>query len=359
MRRSVLRSAATAVVALVLGLLAASPASADDPPQVPQQVAEYFATGLIPRLIDLYGAGNGVTEGTDFDATTTVGGISRVYEWTPDFLAGKSTNEPTRFTNNWVAPVSVRGKILGLATVWINPATDLPELASFDSPELAIRLSTAPAKSVLVSEPSRQAWFAVSGTTLTPLVPGTSRVTGTTTTDAYQLSFSPNIPAPQSGISGVALSALVLGVVVLGLAIFVLLPVRKRPAPDDDADDDDPDADDEADDDADDDDPDADDEADDGADDTHEDGDPSETPNKTGKTGKTTPATKADTPGKGGTADPAETAGKPAKDSIAVKPGTADTSDKAGKAGKASTPRTAGKASTPGKAGAAGKATIT
>ncbi|HMM82623.1 MAG TPA: hypothetical protein PJ998_05535, partial [Terrimesophilobacter sp.] len=228
MRRSVLRSAATAVVALVLGLLAASPASADDPPQVPQQVAEYFATGLIPRLIDLYGAGNGVTEGTDFDATTTVGGISRVYEWTPDFLAGKSTNEPTRFTNNWVAPVSVRGKILGLATVWINPATDLPELASFDSPELAIRLSTAPEKSVLVSEPSRQAWFAVSGTTLTPLVPGTSRVTGTTTTDAYQLSFSPNIPAPQSGISGVALSALVLGVVVLGLAIFVLLPVRKR-----------------------------------------------------------------------------------------------------------------------------------
>lgn len=308
LRSSVLRSTATVIVALVLGFGAASPASADDQTQVPQQVAEYFANGLIPRLIDLYGSGNGVTEGTDFDATTTVGGISRVYEWTPDFLAGKPTDEPTRFTNNWVAPVSVRGKILGLATVWINPATDLPELASFDSPELAIRLSTAPAKSVLVSEPSRQAWFAVSGTTLTPLVPGTSRVTGTTTTDAYQLSFSPNIPAPQSGISGVALSALVLGVVVLGLAIFVLLPVRKRPASDDDEpDDDEPDV-------------------DDGPDDAHE---------QDGKDGG------ADTAGKDGNPVKAVKTGKDGKPVKADKTGAADSNDKAGGTGKGST---AGKA---------------
>ncbi len=228
MRRSVLKSTATIVVVLVLGLLGAPSASADDQPQVPHQVSDYFANGLIPRLIDLYGSGDGVTAGTDFDATTTVGRISRVFEWTPDFLAGKHGDAPTRFTNNWVASVSVRGAFLGLATVWINPASDLPELSSFDSPELAMRLSSAPAKSSLVHDTARQAWFLVNGNSLTPLVAGTSRVTGTTTTDAYQLSISSAQPPQSSGFSGVAISALVLGVVILGLAVFVLLPVGRR-----------------------------------------------------------------------------------------------------------------------------------
>lgn len=223
-----LGSIATVVVVLTLGFLGASPASADDSPKIPQEVADYFANGLIPRLIDLYGSGDGVTAGTDFDATTTVGGISRVFEWTPDFLAGKFTDEPTRLTNNWVAPVSVRGEILGLATVWINPATDLPELSSFDSPELARGLAAAPDTSRLVHDAARQAWFAVSGKSLTPLVAGTSRVTGTTTTDAYQLSIATRTVPRPSGFSGVAISALVLGLVILGLAVFVLLPVGKR-----------------------------------------------------------------------------------------------------------------------------------
>ncbi|WP_344754483.1 hypothetical protein [Leifsonella bigeumensis] len=219
---------------LLLTLLcgvAVSPALAADQPKTPQQVADYFADGLIPRLIDLYGSGDGVTKGIDFDATTTVGPISRVLEWTPDFLAGRQTEVPTVLTNNWVASVSVRGAVLGLATVWINPALDAPELAAFDPPELARALAAAPAESLLVHDPARKAWFAIDGDVLTPLVPGTSGATEATTPDAYQHTISDAAigdNAAGSAPPGVAIAALVLGIVVVGLAVFVLLPVRRR-----------------------------------------------------------------------------------------------------------------------------------
>ncbi len=221
-----------AVVVALLSGLAVSPASAAEEPKVPQQVADYFAEGLVPRLVDLYGAGDGVSSGIDFDATTSVGAISRVLEWTPDFLAGKRTDVPTVLTNDWIAPVSVRGTVLGLATVWINPATELPELATFDPPELARALAAAPPESLLVHDTAREAWFAIDGDVLTPLVAGVSGATGPTTPDAYQKSIAVVEPADPPGPPGVAIAALVLGIVIVGLAIFVLLPVRRRSSPD-------------------------------------------------------------------------------------------------------------------------------
>jgi hypothetical protein len=218
----------TALVVAAVSMLAGPAAGATAPPVTPEPVADYFATGLVPRLIDLYGSGNGVTSGIDFDATTKVGAISRVSEWTPDFLAGRQSDPVTRVTNNWVASVSVRGAVIGLATVWINPSTDAPELATFDSPDLAIKLAGAPAKSILVHDTAQQAWFAMTGDTLTPLVTGSSGVTGPTTAAEYQKTISVVEPVTEPGISGVAISALVLGVVILGLAIFVLLPVGRR-----------------------------------------------------------------------------------------------------------------------------------
>jgi len=232
--RSTLRSAAIALAAFALsGFFLAPSAHAAEQPKVPEQVAEYFADGLVPRLIDLYGSGDGVTQGIDFDATTEVGGISRVFEWTPDFLVRQPTDVRTRATNNWVASVSVGGEVLGLATVWINPAIEQPELAAFDSRELAIQLAAAPADALLVQDPSREAWFAVDGDSLTPLVAGTSGVTGETKVRAYQLVISPAEQAVEPEFSGIAVSALVLGIVILALAIFVLLPVGKRSRQDD------------------------------------------------------------------------------------------------------------------------------
>lgn len=217
-----------ALVAVLTGALAAAPARAADQPVVPQQVADYFATGLVPRLIDLYGAGDGVSTGIEFDATTSVGAISRVLEWTPAFLAGKTDAPATVLTNNWVAPVSVRGAVIGLATVWINPSDGLPELATFDPPALARALAAAPASALLVHDAPHEAWFAIDGEMLTPLVPGGSGVTTETTPQKYQASLRPGTPVAESGPPGVAIAALVLGLVIVGLAVFVLLPVRSR-----------------------------------------------------------------------------------------------------------------------------------
>lgn len=219
-----------AASAVLASLLAVGPAMAADQPTVPEQVASYFADGLVPRLIDLYGAGDGVSKGIDFEATTAVGNISRVLEWTPDFLAGKATDTPTRLTNNWVAPVSLRGDVIGLATVWINPADDLPELATFNPPTLARLLAAAPAKSLLVRDVEHSAWFAIDGEVLTPLVEGNSGATAVTTPDAYQRTISGITQSEQSdgGSSGVLIAGIVLGVVVVLLAIFVLLPDRRR-----------------------------------------------------------------------------------------------------------------------------------
>lgn len=234
----VLPAAGVLLLALVGGM-ASAPAMAAEQPAVPREVADYFADGLVPRLIDLYGSGDGVTAGIDFDATTSVGAISRVLEWTPDFLAGKRTDAPTVLTNNWVAPVSVRDRVIGLATVWINPDLDAPELASFDPPELARALAAAPARALLVQDPARAAWFALDGDVLTPLVAGDSGVTEPTTPDAYQATIADVAAADPPAAAeppGVAIAALVLGIVIVGLAIFVLLPVRGRPKDDDDPD---------------------------------------------------------------------------------------------------------------------------
>lgn len=215
------------VGALAFVMMFVPSANAADLPKTPQPVAEYFADGLIPRLINLYGSGNGVTTGVDFDATTKVGTISRVREWTPDYLAGHTSDDPTRLTNNWVAPVSVRDKVLGLATVWINPSTNQPELASFDNAELARQIAAAPQGSALIHDPAREAWFALVKDSLFTLVPGSSGVTGATTPGAYQRLISTLAPEEQAKPTGVAIAALVLGVVILGVAIFVLLPLKR------------------------------------------------------------------------------------------------------------------------------------
>ena len=211
-------------------LLTVGPAMAADQPKIPEQVAAYFEDGLIPRLIDLYGSVDGTNTGIDFDATTTVGPISRVLEWTLDFLAGKQTDSPTQLTNNWVASVSVRDDLIGLATVWINPSSDEPELATFDPPQLARALAAAPAQSLLVNDHAHSAWFAIDADALTPLVAGISGVTAQTTPDAYQRSIATvTSPAvPDGAPSGLAVAAIVLGVVILALAVFILLPDSRR-----------------------------------------------------------------------------------------------------------------------------------
>jgi hypothetical protein len=217
--------AAFVAFGMVLLAIAAGgqPARADN--QVPEQVSGYFATGLVPRLIDLYGADAGST------ADTKAGQISRVHEWTAPFLAGTPTKIPTQVTNSWVAPVFVKDRPLGLAIVWINPATDLAELAEFTAgSRIVSALAARPADAVLLRDEDHAAWFALADDTLTPLVTGTSGVRTPTPVRDYQASLTHSTaPAPAPPVNqGLLIAGITLGVVVVLLAVFVLLPDRRR-----------------------------------------------------------------------------------------------------------------------------------
>ena len=221
-----------AVVALATAAVFATgtAAGALDEPRVPENVGQYFASGLVPRLVDLFGAKAG--SGVVFDSRTKVGGIHRVLSWTTAFLSGAKTNEPTRLTNTWVASVTAAdGTIAGVATVWINPATDQPELADFSSgPALAAALGTAPTGTLIIRDDSRSAWFATDGSILTPLVSGSSGVSAATTPADYQRQFTLAAPltAKPEPNHGLLIAVFVLGIVVVLLAVFVLLPVGRR-----------------------------------------------------------------------------------------------------------------------------------
>ena len=201
-------------------------------PTLPEPVATYISTGLLPRLADLYGPGKKAGSGIEFDATAKVGDIHRLFAWTPAFLAGKKTDTPTQLTNNWVAPITVKGQVIGLATVWINPSSDQPELANFDlGPGLATALAAAPKGTVLIRDDTHSAWFASDGETITPLVSGTSGVATAKTVTAYRDSLpasAQSTPDAAGSSNGLAIAAIVLGVVVVLLALFVLLPLRRR-----------------------------------------------------------------------------------------------------------------------------------
>jgi hypothetical protein len=231
------QSALKKIVAVVVLTAAAvfsgaGAASALDEPRVPENVGQYFAGGLIPRLVNLFGAEAGAE--VVLDSTAKVGGIHRVLSFTKTFLSGAKTDDTTQITNTWVAPITAAdGTVAGVATVWINPASDQPELADFSpGTALATALATAPKGTLLIRDDTHSAWFATDGTTLTPLVSGTSGVSAPTTPVAYQRHFTLAAPvvADPGPNRGLLIAVVVLGIVVVLLAAFVLLPDRRRRA---------------------------------------------------------------------------------------------------------------------------------
>jgi multisubunit Na+/H+ antiporter MnhC subunit len=230
MRTRPLRLIPSLAATVLLILVPVSAASALVEPKLPEPVATYVAGALIPRLGDLYGPGAEEGTGTDF-SQAKVGAVHRVLSFTADFLGGQKTDTPTELTNTWVAPVSVaEGEIAGLATVWINPASSEPELATFTvGADLPAALAAAPAETLLVRDDQRLAWFATDGTTLTPLVSGSSGITKPITIADYQKAVDAAAPALEEPVNhGLILAAVVLGIVVLVLAVFILLPDRRR-----------------------------------------------------------------------------------------------------------------------------------
>ncbi|WP_349899678.1 hypothetical protein [Parafrigoribacterium soli] len=216
----------------LIAIVAATSQARGDEPAVPEDVAGYFATGLVPRLADLYGSPGSTDPASTFDETTKVGAIDRLLAWTPEFLSGQKTDAPTQLTNTWIAPVTAnQGTILGLAAVWINPGNNKVELADFSRGRALVdALARAPKDTRLIDDTVQHAWFATDGTTLTPLVVGSSGARAPLTPAEYQkilLAKATPAQTPQQATNpGLLLSSITLGAVVVLLAVFILLPGR-------------------------------------------------------------------------------------------------------------------------------------
>ncbi|MFC5503038.1 hypothetical protein ACFPJ4_12385 [Lysinimonas soli] len=226
-----------ALVALLVGLLGAlvlgpAPAASASLGSVPAEVAGYVADGgMVARLNDVYGKNASGTAGIDFDATTKAGAISRVYEWTALRLTGAKTDHPVQLTNNWVVPITIGDKPVGLATIWINPQTVEPELAQFSpKPALATAMSQVPAAAALVRDTATGAWLALADGVVTPLVAGSSGLTTPAPVDSLRL-VAGATPVPVQGDpnTGLLLAiGLVAAIVVIILSALVVQSRRQR-----------------------------------------------------------------------------------------------------------------------------------
>ena len=218
------------VVAALLAVLVgpgALPASATQG-SVPPEVT-LFATdpdGLVLSLEDFFGiAADG--SGIDFDDTTQMGRVDRVYSFTPQWLAGERTETPVLIANQWVVPVRIADEPVGVAVIWINPDSVRPQLADFlPTPEFAGALVDVPAEAFLVFDDERVSWLLLDGVTLTPLFGAGAP----TTLSAYQRSLvaAEVGPAAEPVNLGSVLSVGIIVAVALVVVLVLLVPLARR-----------------------------------------------------------------------------------------------------------------------------------
>ena len=225
--RARIGAALTLLAAVALALVGA-PAATASQGSVPAEVSAYAAdpNGLVSRLDDLFGIGSGGA-GIDFNETTDVGQLNRVFTFTEAFVAGVATDTPVERQNLWTAPITVNDDTIGLALIWINPASVAPELADFvRDPDLARALADVPADSYVVRDEQRAAWFTLAADELTPLVAGTSGVSGPTALDDFQLMMidRPGEPTDAPQNSSLITPVAVIIVAFVGVVIILLVP---------------------------------------------------------------------------------------------------------------------------------------
>lgn len=227
-------AALLAAAVLVLGS-GAAPAAASVG-SVPVVVTDYATSpdGLVSSLEDFFGPGAD-GKGIEFDDSTEIGAVDRVFDFSPKWLAGAKTGEPVALANQWTAPVSVGGKPLGVAIIWINPGTVQPQLADFiRDPDFAAGLADVAADAWIVSDEPRGAWFVLAPPTLTPLVSGTSGHTAAVNLAAYQgeVTTAAEQPTAEAGMNlGSLLSIVTISGIALVVVLALLIPyVRRRRA---------------------------------------------------------------------------------------------------------------------------------
>jgi hypothetical protein len=209
------------------GALGIAPSASASQGSVPLEVSLYASDpdGLVAHLSDLLGVGPDGT-GIDFDKTTAVGAVSRVFAFTDEWLGGAhldAHDSAVILTNNWVAPISIGDKAVGLAIIWINPATNRPELADFlKNVTVAAALADVAADAYVVSDEPRAAWFILTPPTLTTVEVGSSGAPAKLTLTQYQRSI---VAAGKAGPPAANLnlgSVLSVGTIVASALLVVL-----------------------------------------------------------------------------------------------------------------------------------------
>lgn len=224
------RLLAALAIATVAALGPAVPALAAQG-SVPAEVTRYIddPAGLVARLDDLFGvAASG--QGIEFGDTTKAGPVTRAWVFTAGYLNGDDPDTAVELANLWTVPILIDDVPVGLATVWINPATDAPDLADFVvSASDADALSAVPEEAQLVRDEGRGAWFGLVAGKLVPLIAGTSGVVGSTSLGDYQsIASSAPSPLPQD-MSGLIGGGILIGATALAIAGLLVIPqlVRK------------------------------------------------------------------------------------------------------------------------------------
>jgi hypothetical protein len=226
--RSALVAPGAALLALsVLVAPAGAALAAPAEGSVPSEVRTYVTDGsLVQQLDDVYGPGS-AGEGLDFDDTTKPGVIERVHVWSAALREGEETDRYVELLNEWVVPISIADEPVGLATIWINPASVAPELASFvRDADLAAALSEVAAGSSLVHDAASGAWLALAADgTLTPLVPGSTGLSTPVPIDDVAIlpaggDTPPPTGDPNTGV-GLAIAVLLLLLAIIVVALVV------------------------------------------------------------------------------------------------------------------------------------------
>jgi hypothetical protein len=227
-----LRVGAAAAVALAVTLAGAVPARATEG-SVPLEVATFVGApdGLIAELEDFLGPGVDGT-GIDFDDSTEMGTVDRVFTFSPAWLAGQQTDAPVSLANEWTVPVTVGGDPVGVAVVWINPTSVRPQLADF-VPDVgfATALTDVPEGAYLVHDADRAAWFQLEQPRLLAIVSGTSGVRSETSLTLYQASLRDATDAPSPGQTadlGSILSVATIAAVTIIVILALLIPAAWR-----------------------------------------------------------------------------------------------------------------------------------
>jgi len=232
-----LRSAIAVPLAALLALAPAMSAHAGG--SVPSEVAAYVADGtLVAQLNDVYGI-DASGHGVDFGDTTKTGTVSRVHAWSAALLAGTHDDHPIDLLNEWVVPITIADAPVGLATIWINPASVRPELASFDAdPDLATALSTIPDGASLVRDDVSRAWLALgSDGVVTTLVAGSTGLSTPVPLDDIALAPSGGGVTPSGdGGAGVGFAIAVVILLLLVIVVALVLPgLLRKTKPEDDS----------------------------------------------------------------------------------------------------------------------------